>query len=163
MLSEEGAHIIIGNLQRLRGPEAAIRMANCACVMLKVLKEGTHHTLLLQARLKDHTKAAKPWLWPDVVLLPIGLELKLVGPTTAYHCLQVFHCQHWRAMPHRQISATHWQGWLQADAQSAANRHLGPAPAAARASDASPPSTTPAPHTVPLANLHFTPAPEVGR
>ena len=65
----------------------------------------------------------------------------------------------WRSRPGRGISATHWQGWLQADAQRDAGQGLGPAPGT-RALDVSAPGRALAPHTVPLANLPFDPVPE---
>ena len=65
----------------------------------------------------------------------------------------------WRGKPDRQISSTHWQTWLQADAQRDAIRGLRPAPAT-RALDAAAPGRTLAPHTVPLANQPFEPAAE---
>ena len=34
-----------------------------------------------------------------------------------YQCLLAFHDLRWRGKPDRQIGATHWQEWLQADAQ----------------------------------------------
>ena len=75
------------------------------------------------------------------------------------HWLQAFHDLQWRGKPDRQIGSTHWQTWLQADAQRDAIRGLGPAPAT-RALDAAAPGRTLAPHTVPLANLPFEPAAE---
>ena len=75
-----------------------------------------------------------------------------------YHWLQAFHNLRWRGKPVLQIGATHWQAWLQADAQRDAVRSFGPAPAT-RALDAAAPGRTLAPHTVPLANLPFEPAP----
>ena len=69
------------------------------------------------------------------------------------------HDLRWRGKPDRQIGSTHWQTWLQADAQRDAIRGLGPAPAT-RALDAAAPDRTLAPHTVPLANLPFEPAAE---
>ena len=59
----------------------------------------------------------------------------------------------------RQIGATHWQQWLQADGQRDAVQGLGPTPAT-RALDASAPGRALAPHTDPLADLPFDPAPE---
>ena len=60
MLSPTDAHIIICDPQRLLGPELTICVADCARVIVKAPLEGDHHTLMLQARLKDHAKAAKP-------------------------------------------------------------------------------------------------------
>ena len=76
-----------------------------------------------------------------------------------YHWLQAFHDLRWRGKPDRKIGSTHWQAWLQADAQRDAIRSLGPAPAT-RALDAAAPGRALAPHTVPLANLPFEPATE---
>ena len=90
---------------------------------------------------------------------PADLELQLAVPTAVYHWLQAFHDLRWRGKPDRQISSTHWQTWLQADAQRDAIRGLGPAPAT-RALDAAAPGRTLALHTVPLANLPFEPAAE---
>ena len=97
-------------------------------------------------------------MWPAAAH-PADLEFQLAVPTTVYHWLQAFHDLRWRSKPDRQIGSTHWQTWLQADAQRDAARGLGPAPAT-RALDAAAPGRTLAPHTVPLANLPFEPAAE---
>ena len=97
-------------------------------------------------------------MWPAAAH-PADLEPQLALPTTVYHWLQAFHNLRWRGKPDRQISSTHWQTWLQADAQRDANRSLRPAPAT-RALDAAAPGRTLAPHTVRLANLPFEPAGE---
>ena len=76
-----------------------------------------------------------------------------------YHWLQALHDLRWRGKPDRQIGSTHWQAWLQADAQRDAVRNLGPAPAT-QALDAAAPGRALAPQTVPLANLPFEPATE---
>ena len=94
-------------------------------------------------------------MWPAAVH-PADLELQLAVPTTVYHWLQAFHDLRWWAKPDRQIGATHWQAWLQADGQRDAVRSLGPAPPT-RALDAAAPCRALAPHTVPLANLPFEP------
>ena len=151
MFSPVDAHIAVCDPERLPGPEAVI------CVV-KALWEGEHHALLLQVRLKNNAKAAKPGVWPAAAR-PADLELQLAVPTTVYHWLQAFHNLRWRGKPDRQIGATHWQEWLQADAQRDAAQGLGPAPAT-RALDTSAPGRALAPHTVPLANLPFDPAPE---
>ena len=127
-------------------------------MIVKALREGEHHALVLQVRLKDNAKAAKPGVWPAAAH-PADLELQLVVPTTVSHWLQAFHNLRWRGKPDRQIGATHLQEWLQADTQSDAIRSLGPAPAT-RALDATAPGRALAPHTVPLANLPLDPAPE---
>ena len=108
MFSPADAHIVICDPQRLPGPEATIRMAGCARVIVKALKEGDHHALLLQARLKDHAKEAKAGVWSKAALLPVDLELQLMVPTTVYHWLQAFHDLRWRGKPDRQISLTPW-------------------------------------------------------
>ena len=122
------------------------------------LREGEHHAPLLQVRLKDNARAARPGVWPAAAH-PADLELQLAVPTAVYHWLQAFHDLRWRGKPDRQIGSTHWQTWLQADAQRDAIRGLGPAPAT-RALDAAAPGRTLAPHTVPLANLPLEPAAE---
>ena len=158
MFSPADAHIAVCDPERLPGPEAVVRVADCTRMIVKALREGEHHALLLQVRLKDNAKAAKPGVWPPAAHLA-NLELQLAVPTTVYHWLQGFHDVRWRAKPDRPIGATHWQEWLQADAQRDAFRSLGPAPAT-RALNAAGPGCALAPHTVPLANLPFDPAPE---
>ena len=158
MFSPADAHIAVCDLERLPGPEAVVRVADCTRMIVKALQEGEHHTLLLQVRLKDNAKAANPGVWPAAAH-PTDLELQLAVPTTVYHWLQAFHDLRWRGKPDRRFGATHWQEWLQADAQRDAIRSLGPAPAT-RALDAAAPGRALAPHTVPLANLPFDPAPE---
>ena len=158
MFSSADAHIAVCNPERLPGPEAVISVADCARVIVKALREGKHHALLLQVGPKNNTKAAKPGGWPAAAR-PADLELRQAVPTTVYHLLQAFHDLQWRGKPDRRIGATHWQEWLQADAQRDAARGLGPTPAT-RALDASDPGRALAPQTVPLANLPFDPAPE---
>ena len=158
MFSPADAHITVCDPRRLQGPEAVIRVANCARMIVKALREGEHHALLLQVRLKDNAKAAKRGVWPAAAHLA-DLELQLAVSTTVYHWLQPFHDLRSRRKPDRQISATHWQEWLQADAQRDAVQSLGPAPAT-RALNAAASGRALAPHTVPLANLPFDPAPE---
>ena len=157
IFSPAGAHIAVCDPARLPGPEAVIRVADCARVIVKA-REGKHHALLFQVRLKDNARAATPGVWPAAAL-PADLELQLAVPTTVYHWLRAFNDLRWRIKPDRQIGATHWQEWLQADTQQDTVRGLGPAPAT-RALDASAPSRALAPHTVPLASLPFNPAPE---
>ena len=151
MFSPADAHIVVCDPERLPGPEAVIRVADCTCMIIKALREGKHHALLLQVRLKDNARAARPGVWPAAAH-PANLELQLAVPTAVYHWLQAFHDLRWRGKPDRQIGSTHWQTWLQADAQRDAIRGHGPAPAT-RALDAATPGRTLAPHTVPLANL----------
>ena len=158
MFSPADAHIVVCDPERLPGPEAVIRGADCTRMIIKALREGEHHALLLQVRLKDNARAARPGVWPAAAH-PADLELQLAVPTAVYHWLQAFHDLRWRSKPDRQIGSTHWQTWLQADAQRDAIRGLGPAPAT-RALDAAAPGRTLAPHTVPLANLPFEPAAE---
>ena len=158
MFSPADAHIAVCNPERLSGPEAVIRVADCARMIVKALREGEHHALLLQVCLKDNAKAAKPKIWPAAAH-PADLELQLAVPTTVYHWPQAFHHLRWRGKPDRQVGATHWQEWLQADTQSEAIRSLGPAPGT-QALDAAAPGRALAPHTVPLADLPFDPAPK---
>ena len=158
MFSPADAHVVVCDPERLPGPEAVIRVADCTRMIIKALREGEHHALLLQVRLKDNARAARPGVWPAAAH-PADLELQLAVPTTVYHWLQAFHDLRWRSKPDRQIGSTHWQTWLQADVQRDAIRGLGPAPAT-RALDAAAPGRTLAPHTVPLANLPFEPAAE---
>ena len=158
MFSPADAHIVICDLERLPGPEAVVRVADCTRMIVKALRESEHHALLLQVRLKDNARAGKPGVWPAAAH-PGDLELQLAVLTTVYHWLQAFHDLRWKGKPDRQIGSTHWQAWLQADAQRDSVRSLGPAPAT-RALDAAAPGRALAPHTVPLANLPFEPATE---
>ena len=158
MFSPADEHIAVCDPERLPGPDAVIRVADCARMIVKALREGEHHTLLLQVRLKDNAKATNPGGWPAAAH-PADLELQLAIRTTVYHWLQAFHDLEWRGKPDRRIGATHWQEWLQANAQRDAVQSLGPAPAT-RALDAAAPGRALAPHTVPLAKLPFDPAPE---
>ena len=158
MFSPADAHIAVCDPERLPGPEAVIRVADCARMIVKTLQEGEHHALLLRVRLKDNAKAAKPGVWPAAAH-PADLEDQMAVPTTVYHWLQASHDLRWRGKPDRQIGATHWQEWLQADAQRDAIQNLGPAPAT-RALDAAAPGRALAPHTVSLASPHFDPAPQ---
>ena len=158
MFSPADAHIVVCNPERLTGPEAVVRVADCTRMIVKALREGEHHALLLQVRLKDNARAARPGVWPAAAH-PADLELQLAIRTTVYHWLQAFHDLRWRGKPDRQIGATHWQAWLQADAQHDVVRSLRPAPAT-RALDAAAQGRALAPHTVPLANLPSGPATE---
>ena len=158
MFSPADAHIVVCDPEGLPGPEAVIRVADCTRMIVKALREGEHHALLLQVRLKDNARAAGPGVWPAAAH-PADLELQLAVRTAVYHWLQPFHDLRWRGKPDRQIGSTHWQTWLQADAQRDAIRGLGPAPAT-QALDAAAPGRTLAPHTVPLANLPFESAAE---
>ena len=158
IFSPADAHIAICDPQRLPGPQARMRVADCARVIVKALWEGNHHALPPRARLKDHANPAKPEVWLQAAL-PAHLQLQLTVPTTVYHWLQACHDLRWRGKPDRRIGVTHWQEWLLADAQHAAIRGMRPGPAA-RALDASRPGRTLAPYTVLLANLPFNPAPE---
>ena len=158
MFSPADAHIVVCDPERLAGSEAVLCVADCTRMIVKALLEGQHHALLLQVRLKDNARAARPGVWPAAAH-PADLELQLVVPTAVYHWLQAFHDLRRRGKPDRQISATHWQAWLQTDAQCDAVWSLGPA-AASRALDAAAPGRALPPHTVPLANLPFEPAPK---
>ena len=152
------AHIAVCDPERLPGPEAVVRVADCTRMIVKALREGKCHALLLQVRLKDNARAARPGVWLAAAH-PADLELQLAVPTAVYHWLQAFHDLRWRGKPDPPIGATHWHAWLQTDAQRDAVRSLGPAPAT-RALDAAAPGRALAPHTVPLANLPFEAAPE---
>ena len=158
MFSPADAHIVVCDPERLLGHEAVVRVADCTRMIVNALREGEHRALLLQVRLKDNAKAARPGVWPAAAQ-PADLELQLAVPTTVYHWLQAFHNLRWRGKADRQMGAGHWQAWLQADARRDAVRSLGPAPAT-RALDAAAPGRALAPHTVPLVNLPFGPAPE---
>ena len=153
MFSPADVHIAVCDPERLPGPEAVLRVADCSRMTVKALREGEHHALLLQVRLKDNASTAKPGVWPAAAH-PADLELQLAVATTVYHWLQAFHDLRWRGKPDRQSSATHWQEWLQADTQRDAIQSLRPAPAT-RALDAGAPGRALAPDTVPLANLPF--------
>ena len=158
MFSTADAHIVVCDPERVPGPEAVVRVADCTRMIAKALREGEDHAVLLQVRLKDNARAARQGVWPAAAH-PADLELQLVVRTTVYNWLQAFHNLRLRGRPDRQIGSTHWQTWLQADAQRYASRGLGTAPAT-RALDAAAPGRTLAPHTVPLANLPFEPAAE---
>ena len=153
MFSPADAHIAVCGPEPLPGPEAVIPVADCARVIVKAVREGEHNALLLEARLEDNARAAKPGMWPAAAL-PADLEPQLAVPTTVYHWLQAFHDVRWRGKLDCGISATHWQEWLQADAQRDTVWGLEPTPAA-RALEASAPGRALAPHMVPLANLPF--------
>ena len=60
MFSPADAHMAVCDPEGLPGPEAVIRVADCARLIVKALQEGEYHALLLQARLKDNARAAKP-------------------------------------------------------------------------------------------------------
>ena len=158
MFSPADAHIVVCDPERLPGPEAVVRVADCTRMIVKALQEGEHHALLLQVRLKDNARAARPGLWPAAAH-PADLESRLAVPTTVYHWLQAFHDLRWSGKPDRQVGSTRWQTWLQADAQRDAIRSLWTV-SATRALDAAAPGRALAPHTVPLANLPFQPATE---
>ena len=67
MFSPADAHIPVCDPERLPGREAVICVADCARVIVKALREGEHHALLPQARLKENARAVKPGVWPAVV------------------------------------------------------------------------------------------------
>ena len=50
MFSPADAYIAVCDPERLTGPEAVIRVAVCACMIVRALREG--HALLLKVRLK---------------------------------------------------------------------------------------------------------------
>ena len=87
MFSPADAHIAVCDPERLSGPEAVVRVADCTRMIVKALREGEHHALLLQVRLNDNAKAAKPGVWPAAAHPP-DLELQLAVPTTVYHWLR---------------------------------------------------------------------------
>ena len=58
MFSPAEALIAVCNPERLPSPEAVIRVADCARMIVKALREGDHHALLLQGRLRDNARAA---------------------------------------------------------------------------------------------------------
>ena len=74
MFSPADAHIAVCDPERLPGPEAVVRVADCARMIVKAPREGEHHAILLQVRLKDNAKAAKPGVWPAAAHLA-DLEL----------------------------------------------------------------------------------------
>ena len=90
MFSPADAHIAVCDPERLPGPEAVIRVADCARMIVKALQEGQHHAILLQVRLQDNGKAAKPGVW-QAAAHPADLELQLAVPMTVYHWPQAFH------------------------------------------------------------------------
>ena len=98
MFSPADAHIVVCDPERLPGPEAVIRVADCTRMIIKALREGEHHALPLQVRLKDNARAARPGVWPAAAH-PADLELQLAVPTAVYHCLQAFHDLRWRGNP----------------------------------------------------------------
>ena len=81
MFSPAEAHIAVCDPERLPAPQAVICVADCARMMVKALGEGEHHALLLQVRLNDNAKAAKPGMWPAAAR-PADLELQQAVPTT---------------------------------------------------------------------------------
>ena len=98
MFSPADAHIVVCDPERLPGPEAVVRVADCTRMIVKALQEGEHHALLLQVRLKDNARAARPGAWPAAAQ-PADLELQLAVPTTVYHWQQAFHDLRWRGKP----------------------------------------------------------------
>ena len=74
MFSPADAHIVVCDPERLPGPEAVVGVADCTCMIVKALREGEHHALLLQGRLKDNARAAGPGLWPAAAH-PADLQL----------------------------------------------------------------------------------------
>ena len=126
MFSPADAHIVVGDPKRLPGPEAVIRVADCTRMIIKALREGEHHALLLQVRLKDNARAARPGLWPAAAH-PADLELQLAVLTAVYHWLQAFHDLQWRGKPDRQIGSTHRPG-SRARARDTSPRCGGPGP-----------------------------------
>ena len=70
IFSPANARIAACDPERLPGPEALIRVADCARVIVKALREGEHHALPLQAHLKENARAAKPGVWLVAALPP---------------------------------------------------------------------------------------------
>ena len=60
MFSPADTHIVVCDPERLPGPEAVIRVADCTRMIIKALREGERHALLLQVRLKDNARATRP-------------------------------------------------------------------------------------------------------
>ena len=85
MFSLADAHIVVCDPKRLPGPEAVVRVADCTRMIVKALREGEHHALLLQVRLKDNARAARLGVWPAAAH-PADLELQFAVLTTVYHC-----------------------------------------------------------------------------
>ena len=82
-----------------------VRVADCTRMIVKALREGEHHALLLQVRLKDNARAARQGVWPAAAH-PADLELRLAVLTTVYHWLQAFHDLRCRRKPDHQIGST---------------------------------------------------------
>ena len=106
MFSLADAHIVVCDPERLPGPEAVVRVADCTRMVVKALREGEHHALVLPVWLKDNTRAARPGVWPAAAQLA-DQEFQLGVPAAVYHWLQAFHDLRWRGKPDRQIGATH--------------------------------------------------------
>ena len=64
MFSPTDGHIVVCDCKRLPGPEVVVRVADCTRMIVEALWEGKHHALLLQVRLKDNARAARPGVWP---------------------------------------------------------------------------------------------------
>ena len=141
MFSLADAHIVVCDPERLPGPEAVIRVADCTRMIIKALREGEHHALLLQVRLKDNARAAGPGVWPAAAHLA-DLELQLAVPTAVYHWLEAFHDLRWKgqARPPNRLHALA----NVAASRRAARCHPG---YRARARDTSPRCGGPGPHT----------------
>ena len=68
MFSPADAHIVVCDPERLPGPEAVVGPVDCTRMIVKALWEGEHHALLLQVRLKDNARAARPGVCYVVLL-----------------------------------------------------------------------------------------------
>ena len=68
MFSPADTHIAVSDPEHLPGPGAVICLADCARVIVKALRDGAQHALLLQVRLKKNARAARPGVWPAVAL-----------------------------------------------------------------------------------------------
>ena len=84
MFSPADAHIVICDPERLPGPKAVVSVADCTRMIVKALREGKHHALVLQVRLRDNARAARLGVWPAAAH-PADLEFQLAVPTTVYH------------------------------------------------------------------------------
>ena len=80
MFSPADTHIVVSDPERLPGPEAVVRVADCTRMIVSALRKGEHHALLLQVRLTDNARAARPGVWPEAAH-PADLELQLAVPT----------------------------------------------------------------------------------
>ena len=59
MFSPADAQIVVCDPERLPGPEAVVRAADCTRMIVKALREGEHHALQIQVRLKDNARGGE--------------------------------------------------------------------------------------------------------